>query len=50
LGALLFGIQIADVAGFAVICAVLVLVGTLAATLPARRAARLVPLIALPSE
>jgi hypothetical protein len=50
LGALLFGIQIADVAGFAVICAVLVLVGTLAATLPARRVGRLDPLVALRSE
>jgi predicted permease len=50
LGALLFGIQIADVAGFGVICAVLVLVGTLAATLPARRAGRLDPLVALRSE
>jgi predicted permease len=50
LGALLFGVQIADLAGFAAICLVLVLVGTLAAILPARRAGRLDPLIALRSE
>lgn len=50
LGALLFGVQIADVAGFALICVVLLLVGTLAAVLPARRAGRLDPLAALRSE
>jgi predicted permease len=50
LGALLFGVQIADVAGFGVICAVLILVGTVAAVLPARRAARLDPLVALRTE
>jgi predicted permease len=50
LGALLFGVQIADVAAFGVICLVLVLVGTIAAVLPERRAGRLDPLAALRAE
>jgi ABC-type antimicrobial peptide transport system permease subunit len=50
LGALLFGVQIADIAGFGIVCLVLVLVGTAAAVLPARRAARLDPLAALRTE
>jgi putative ABC transport system permease protein len=50
LGALLFGVQIADVAGFGLVCLVLVVVGMIAAVLPARRAGRLDPLAALRSE
>jgi predicted permease len=50
LGALLFGVQIADVAGFGLVCLLLVVVGTVAAVLPARRAGRLDPLAALRSE
>jgi predicted permease len=50
LGSLLFGVQIADVAAFALVCVALVLVATVAAVLPARRAARLDPLLALRTE
>jgi predicted permease len=50
LGALLFGVQIADIAGFGAVCLILVLVGTVAAVLPARRAGRLDPLVALRTE
>ena len=50
LGALLFGVQIADVAAFGLACLVLVLVGMLAAVLPARRAGRLDPVVALRTE
>jgi predicted permease len=50
LGALLFGVQIADIAAFGLVCVLLILVGTGAAVLPARRAARLDPLTALRAE
>jgi predicted permease len=47
LGALLFGIVIADLAAFGLACALLLAVGAAAALLPARRAARLDPIVAL---
>ena len=50
LGALIFGVQIADLATFAITCAVLVAVAMAAALLPARRAARLDPIAALRTE
>jgi predicted permease len=50
LGALLFGVQIADVATFGLACLFLIVVGAVAAVLPARRAGRLDPLIALRME
>ena len=50
LGALLFGVQIADLAAFAAICLLLVGVAAVASVLPARRAARLDPVLALRTE
>jgi ABC-type antimicrobial peptide transport system permease subunit len=50
LGALLFGVQIADLAAFAGICLLLVGVAVVASVLPARRAARLDPVLALRTE
>ena len=50
LGALLFGVQIADLAAFVAICALLVGVAFFASVLPARRAARLDPVLALRTE
>jgi predicted permease len=50
LGALIFGVQIADLATFALTCLVLVSVAMVAALLPARRAARLDPIAALRVE
>jgi putative ABC transport system permease protein len=50
LGALLFGVQIADVAAFALICGGLVGVAIVASWLPARRATRLDPVLALRTE
>ena len=50
LGALLFGVQIADIAAFALICAALVAVAVAASIIPARRAARLDPVFALRTE
>jgi ABC-type antimicrobial peptide transport system permease subunit len=50
LGALIFGVQIADLATFAATCALLVAVAMIAALLPARRAARLDPIAALRTE
>jgi predicted permease len=50
LGALIFGVQIADLATFAGTCALLVAVAMIAAVLPARRASRLDPIVALRTE
>ncbi len=50
LGALIFGVQIADLAAFVGTCALLVVVALVAAVLPARRAARLDPIVALRNE
>jgi ABC-type antimicrobial peptide transport system permease subunit len=50
LGALIFGVQIADLATFAGTCALLVAVAMVAAILPARRASRLDPIVALRTE
>lgn len=50
LGALIFGVQIADLATFATTCVVLVGVAMAAALLPAIRAARLDPVAALRTE
>ena len=50
LGALIFGVQIADLVTFAGTCALLVAVAMIAAFLPARRAARLDPIAALRTE
>ena len=50
LGALLFGVQIADLAAFAGICLLLIGIAFLASILPARRAARLDPVLALRTE
>jgi predicted permease len=47
LGALLFGPQIADVAAFGLICALLIAVALVASLVPARRAGRLDPIDAL---
>ena len=50
LGALLFGVQIADIAAFAAISAMLVGVAVCASLVPARRAARLDPVVALRAD
>ena len=50
LGALLFGVQIADLAAFVAVCGLLVGVAFFASVLPARRAARLDPVLALRTE
>ena len=50
LGALIFGVQVADLATFAGTCALLVAVAMTASLLPARRAARLDPVVALRTE
>ena len=50
LGALIFGVQIADLAAFAGTCTLLVAVALVASLLPARRAARLDPIVALRRE
>jgi putative ABC transport system permease protein len=50
LGALIFGVQMADLLTFAAACAVLVIVAMSAALVPAARAAKLDPLVALRAE
>jgi ABC-type antimicrobial peptide transport system permease subunit len=50
LGALIFRVQIADLATFAAMCAMLIIVAMAAAVVPARRAANLDPLAALRTE
>jgi len=50
LGALIFGIHVADLGAFAGTCALLVAVALIAALLPARRAARVDPIAALRAE
>jgi predicted permease len=50
LGALIFGVQVADLATFAGTCGLLMAVAMVAAFLPARRAARLDPIVALRTE
>ena len=50
LGALLFGVQVGDLATFAGTCALLIVVALAAAVLPALRAGRLDPIAALRSE
>ena len=50
LGALIFRVQVTDLATFVVTCAVLVAVAMVAALLPARRASRLDPIAALRTE
>jgi len=50
LGALIFGVQVADLATFIATCALLVGVAMIAALLPARRAACLDPVVALRTE
>jgi predicted permease len=50
LGSLLFGVQIADIAAFAAISAILVGVAVCASLVPARRAARLDPVVALRAD
>jgi ABC-type lipoprotein release transport system permease subunit len=50
LGALLFGLQIADLAAFVGICALLATVAIAAAYLPARLAAQLDPVVVLRME
>ncbi|HEX6973623.1 MAG TPA: hypothetical protein VF147_04440, partial [Vicinamibacterales bacterium] len=47
LGALVFGMAIGDVAGFAAACGLLIGVALVAAILPARRAGHLDPIAAL---
>ncbi|MEO6214257.1 MAG: FtsX-like permease family protein, partial [Vicinamibacterales bacterium] len=50
LGTLVFGIQIADVAAFGAACTLLVAVALCASLVPARRAARLDPVVALRAD
>ena len=50
LGALIFGVQVADLATFTATCALLVAVAMIAAVLPAHRATRLDPVAALRTE
>jgi putative ABC transport system permease protein len=50
LGTLIFGVQVGDLATFASTCGLLVAVAMIAALLPARRAARLDPIVALRTE
>ena len=50
LGALVFGVQIGDFAAFGATCALLVAIALAAALLPARRASRVDPMLALRAE